>query len=50
MLPVVLLVIAAFCCTLAGFWYPAPPSAFKPHLGWLGVALYLWSLVFFRGH
>ncbi len=48
MLSIVLLVAAAICCTLSAFWYPCPPGPIKPHLGWIGVALYLWSLVFFH--
>lgn len=50
MLPVVLLIAAAILCTIAGFFYPgrvAGPPWYNIHLGWLGVALYFWSLVFF---
>ena len=53
MLPIVILVVAAFCCTLCALFYPNRPAAGpwygNLHLGWLGVALYLWSLVFFHG-
>jgi hypothetical protein len=53
MLPVVLLIAAAIFCTIAGFWYPnrvAGPFYNNIHFGWLGVALYFWSIVFFGHH
>jgi hypothetical protein len=46
MLGLVLVIAAAICCTIAAFWYPGAPSPIRPHLGWLGVALYFWSIVF----
>jgi hypothetical protein len=46
MLGIVLVIAAAICCTIAAFWYPGAPSPIRPHLGWLGVALYFWSIVF----
>ena len=49
MLSLVMLIAAAICCTIAGFWYPGVPAPLRPHLGWIGVALYLWHLVFFGG-
>ena len=49
----ILLIVAAVCCTLAAFWGPGRPAG-SPwygnfHIGWLGVAFYLWSIVL-AGH
>jgi hypothetical protein len=45
----IMLIIGAFCCTLAAFWYPGRtaggPWYGSFHLGWFGMALYLWSIV-----
>jgi hypothetical protein len=51
MLSLVMLVAAAICSTIAGFWYPGAPPAtpLRPHLGWIGISLYLWHIVFFGG-
>jgi len=45
MLSIILLIAGAICCTIAAFWYPGAQSPIRPHLGWLGMALYLWSVV-----
>jgi hypothetical protein len=49
----ILLILAAFCCTLAAFFSPRPaPVAWYGyvHLGWLGMAMYLWSIVLGAHH
>ena len=52
-LSVVMLVIGAFCCTIAAFFYPGRPAGVPWyggfHFGWFGMALFLWHLVFFSG-
>jgi hypothetical protein len=46
MIGLILLVFAFVCCTIAAFWYPGQPVPWsRPHLGWLGVALYFLSLI-----
>ena len=50
MLIIVALVIAAFCCTLAAWFYPGNPWATRVHLGWAGVAIWLWVQVFLIAH
>jgi hypothetical protein len=50
----ILLIVAAVCCTLSAFWGPGRgpgPWAWGSHIhiGWLGVAFYLWSIVL-AGH
>ena len=54
-MPYILLILAAFCCTLAAFWGPGRgPGPWGPlthiHVGWLGMAFYLWSLVLVSHH
>jgi hypothetical protein len=51
----IFLIIGAFCCTLAAFWRPGSPIGPGPwygrvHIGWLGMALYLWSIVLSQYH
>jgi len=44
----ILLILGAFCCTIAAFWGPGRPAGpwyGNLHIGWLGLAFYLWSLV-----
>ena len=43
----ILLVLAAGACTLAAIFYPrsAPSPWYNIHVGWLGIAFYMWSLV-----
>jgi hypothetical protein len=52
-MPYIFLIVAAVCCTLAAFLQPvAPPAPWygRIHLGWLGVAFYLWSIVLSQHH
>jgi hypothetical protein len=44
----IFLILAAGCCTLASFWGPGRPAGpwySNIHIGWAGMALYLWSIV-----
>jgi hypothetical protein len=43
MLSLILLIAGFICCVIAAFWYPSPNP--RPHMGWLGVSLYLLSLI-----
>jgi hypothetical protein len=43
MISLILLIAGFICCLIAAFWYPAPSP--KPHFGWLGMSLYLLSLI-----
>jgi hypothetical protein len=53
-MPFIMLVIAAFCCTLASIWGPGRPDTApwygRIDIGWFGLALYLWSLVLVSRH
>ena len=46
-MPYILLILAAFCCTLAAFWGPGRTGPWYGyiHIGWAGMAFYLWSIV-----
>jgi hypothetical protein len=44
----IFLILAAGCCTIAALWTPGLPAGpwyGRVHLGWAGMAFYLWSLV-----
>ena len=45
-MPFILLVVAAVCCTIAAVWQYGSPV--RLHLGWVGIAFYLWSIVISR--
>ena len=41
----ILLIVAAVCCTIAGFWEYGSPNPYGFRLGWIGIAFFMWSLV-----
>jgi hypothetical protein len=44
---IILLVFSFVLCIICAFWYPGAPAPgwSRPHLGWLGMALYFLSLI-----